>query len=112
MTMIQDKSFSSNELFFDEGCEYANSCLNCSLPLCKYDDPILDNSKSKINRNSLIFSMKKSDVSNKEIAKRLKISTRTVHRVLAQENSSNQKFVLDLRKQNLIKKSQLVSMKN
>ena len=57
MTMIEDKSFSSNELFFDEGCEYANSCLNCSLPLCKYDDPILDNSKSKINRNSLIFSI-------------------------------------------------------
>ena len=112
MTMIDDKGFSSKDLFFDEGCEYAKSCLSCPLVLCKYDDPILDKSKSKTNRNALIFSMKKTSISNKEIAEKLKISTRTVHRVLTQENNSDQKFVLELKNQTLIKKSQLVSMRN
>ena len=47
-----------------------------------------------------------------QIAEKLKISTRTVHRVLTQENNSDQKFVLELKNQTLIKKSQLVSMRN
>ena len=56
--------------------------------------------------------MKKTSISNKEIAEKLKISTRTVHRVLTQENNSDQKFVLELKNQTLIKKSKLVSMRN
>ena len=47
-----------------------------------------------------------------EIAKTLNISTRTVHRVLNQNNQQNQKFVLELKNQNIIKKSQLISMRN
>ena len=49
---------------------------------------------------------------SKEIAKTLNISTRTVHRVLNQNNQQNQKFVLELKNQNIIKKSQLISMRN
>ena len=37
---------------------YSKSCLQCPLVLCKYDDPILDNSKSKNNRNMIISNMK------------------------------------------------------
>ena len=112
MTMTKDNVFSNKELIYDDGCEYSNSCLNCALPLCKYDDPILDNSKSKTNRNILIYSMKKTNLSNKKIAEILKISTRTVHRVLTKENTDKQKFVLDLRNQSIIKRAQLVSMQN
>tara|TARA_B110000438_G_scaffold147855_1_gene142416 strand:- start:8511 stop:8849 length:339 start_codon:yes stop_codon:yes gene_type:complete len=112
MTMIENNAFSNKEVIYDDGCEYSNSCLDCPLPLCKYDDPILDNSKSKINRNTLIFSMKKTNLSNKKIATILKISTRTVHRVLTKENTEKQKFVLELRNQSIIKSSQLISMQN
>ena len=73
---------------------------------------ILDNSKSKNNRNMIISNMKKTNMTNKEIAKTLNISTRTVHRVLNQNNQQNQKFVLELKNQNIIKKSQLISMRN
>ncbi|GIS30635.1 MAG: hypothetical protein Ct9H90mP2_10180 [Dehalococcoidia bacterium] len=49
--------------------------MQCPLVLCKYDDPILDNSKSKNNRNMIISNMKKTNMTNKEIAKTLNIST-------------------------------------
>jgi FixJ family two-component response regulator len=60
--------------------------------------------------------MKNSEFSNKNIAKALKISPRTVHRVINNNKrgsiSEEQKFVLELRNQNLIKKYSLVSMRN
>ena len=112
MTMIQNNDSSAKDFFLDDGCEYSKSCLECPLTLCKYDDPILDNSKSKNNRNMIITNMKKSNMTNKDIAETLGISTRTVHRVLSQENNIDQKFVLDLKNQNIIKKSHLISMRN
>ena len=60
----------------------------------------------------IISNMKKTNMTNKEIAKTLNISTRTVHRVLNQNNHQDQKFVLELKNQNIIKKSQLISMRN
>ena len=110
--MIESNNQLDKGLLFDDGCEYSKSCLDCPMALCKYDDPILDNSKSKNNRNMIICNMKKANMTNKGIAEILNISTRTVHRVLSQENSVDQKFVLELRNQNIIKKSQLVSMRN
>ncbi|MQF84586.1 MAG: HTH domain-containing protein [SAR202 cluster bacterium] len=112
MTMIENNNSSHKDYFYDDGCEYSKSCLQCPLVLCKYDDPILDNSKSKNNRNMIISNMKKTNMTNKEIAKTLNISTRTVHRVLNQNNQQDQKFVLELKNQNIIKKSQLISMRN
>jgi len=112
MTMIENNNSSSKDFFLDDGCEYSKSCLDCPLSLCKYDDPILDNSKSKNNRNMIIYNMKKTNMTNKDIADILDISTRTVHRVLNEDNPTVQKFVLELRNQNIIKKSQLVSMRN
>ncbi|MAU24555.1 helix-turn-helix domain-containing protein [Chloroflexi bacterium] len=112
MTMIENNNSSPKDFFIDDGCEYSKSCLDCPLTLCKYDDPILDNSKSKNNRNIIISNMKKTNMTNKDIAETLNISTRTVHRVLSQENLINQKFVLELKSQNIIKKSQLISMRN
>jgi hypothetical protein len=29
----------NESIYMDTGCEVAPSCLNCPLPLCKYDDP-------------------------------------------------------------------------
>ena len=62
------------------------------------------------------MTMKNSEFSNKNIAKALKISTRTVHRVINNHKRGSigdeQKFVLELRNQNLIKKYSLVSMRN
>ena len=112
MTMIEDKNSSTKDYFYDDGCEYSKTCLECPLVLCKYDDPILDNSKSKNNRNMIISNMKKTNMTNKEIAKTLNISTRTVHRVLNQDDHKDQKFVLELKNQNIIKKSKLISMRN
>ena len=52
------------------------------------------------------------EIAGMEIAKTLNISTRTVHRVLNQNNQQDQKFVLELKNQNIIRKSQLISMRN
>ena len=116
MTMTKYNDVINKNIILVDGCEFSDSCLNCPLPLCKYDDPILDKSKLKNNRNLLIMTMKNSEFSNKNIAKALKISTRTVHRVINNHKRGSigdeQKFVLELRNQNLIKKYSLVSMRN
>ena len=101
MTMTKYNDVINKNIILEDGCEFSDSCLNCPLPLCKYDDPILDKSKLKNNRNLLIMTMKNSEFSNKNIAKALKISTRTVHRVINNNKrgsiSEEQKFVLELR---------------
>jgi len=49
MTMTKYNDVINKNIILEDGCEFSDSCLNCPLPLCKYDDPILDKSKLKNN---------------------------------------------------------------
>jgi len=67
----------------DEGCEIADSCLNCPLPKCIYDEPGGKQHWLKKQRNKQIvglFTTKGKGV--KELALMFNVSQRTVQRVL------------------------------
>ena len=67
----------------DEGCELAESCLNCPFPQCVYDEPRGKQRRQKKLRNSEIarlFSDESKEV--KELATIFGVSQRTIQRAL------------------------------
>ena len=67
----------------DEGCEFADSCLNCTLPKCVYDQPRGRQCRLKRLRDremSRLFTTEGKGV--KELALRFGVSQRTVQRAL------------------------------
>lgn len=67
----------------DEGCELAPSCLNCPLPLCRYDLPGGLRRHRLRNRDEEIIRLRRSSrLTIEEIAHRFGLSRRSVFRVL------------------------------
>ena len=67
----------------DEGCEFADSCLNCPLPRCIYDQPGGGQHWLKGQRDAemaRLFITEGKEV--KELAWRFGVSQRTVQRIL------------------------------
>jgi len=76
----------------DEGCEFAESCLNCPLPVCIYDEPggkqrLLKRRRAR--EMSRLFTTEGKGI--KELAQIFGVSQRTVQRVLkvAFDDSTN-----------------------
>ena len=70
----------------DEGCELAESCLNCPFPECIYDEPGGKQRLLKEQRNAEIvklFSTGKKSV--KELAQMFNLSIRTIQRALKKQ---------------------------
>ena len=67
----------------DEGCEFSESCLNCPLPLCVYEEPRGKQRLIKETRNSKIVGMYIHEgKSTGELAELFGVSQRTVQRTL------------------------------
>ena len=67
----------------DEGCELAESCLNCPLPKCIYDQPRGRQRWLKSLRDREIVRLANSEGKGiKELALRFGVSQRTVQRIL------------------------------
>lgn len=67
----------------DTGCEVSDSCLDCPLPLCRYDDPTWFQRNRRLARDfRIVHAMQKESLSIHETAKRFSITTRTVFRVI------------------------------
>ena len=69
--------------YHDEGCEFAESCLNCPLPVCVYDEP--GGKRRFLNRRRAaeiaLFSNKEGK-GTRELSQILGVSRRTVQRAL------------------------------
>jgi AraC-like DNA-binding protein len=69
--------------YHDEGCEFAESCLNCHLPVCVYDEP---GGKQKLKKKRRASDMARlftqEGKSIKELAQIFAVSIRTVQRAL------------------------------
>ena len=63
----------------DTGCSISPLCLNCPLPECRYDDDAAK--KVRARRDRRVRTLKRNHVPVYEIAQRLNVSTRTVHRI-------------------------------
>ena len=76
----------------DEGCDLAESCLNCPFTECIYDQPRGKVSRSKAVRNEQIIQVyKKGSCSLSELAERFNVSIRTVQRALAGRRKKNER---------------------
>jgi hypothetical protein len=71
----------------DEGCELADSCLNCPFPDCIYDSPGGERRLRKERRNSEIVHKSTLGYSVKELAAKYEVSRRTVQRVIKKNKS-------------------------
>ncbi len=84
--LVRADTLPENMNFRDDGCEVSFSCLNCPLPICKFDDPGWLQRESRQSRDEAMITARRVDsLSVAEIAERFEVSTRTVHRVLKQE---------------------------
>ena len=67
----------------DEGCELAESCLNCPFSQCVYDEPRGKQRRQKKSRNSEIARLFSDDSKEvKELATIFEVSQRTIQRAL------------------------------
>ena len=74
--------------YHDEGCEFADSCLNCPLPLCIYDEPGGRQRLLKRRRaQEMVRLLTTEGKGIKELAEIFNVSPRTVQRALKSVSS-------------------------
>lgn len=67
----------------DTGCEASESCLNCPLPMCRYDDPAWYQRNRRIARDFRVLqTMERESLTVEQAADRFGITVRTVFRIL------------------------------
>ena len=80
---VRSDTLPEHSTYRDDGCEVCRSCLECPLPMCKYDDPGWLQRESRRSRDEAILRARRGEgLSVPVVAARFGISTRTVHRVL------------------------------
>ena len=79
---VRSDTLPENTRYKDDGCDASLTCLECPLPLCKYDDPGWLQRENRRTRDDEIFRLRSQQVTVTEISKRFGISTRTVHRIV------------------------------
>ncbi|MCX6013965.1 MAG: hypothetical protein NTV30_11325 [Chloroflexi bacterium] len=71
--------------YFDGGCEYFDSCLNCPFPECRYDQPGKKVHWSKRLRDGEVKHRFSRGSSIREIACTYHVSERTIYRILEEK---------------------------
>lgn len=67
----------------DTGCEASDSCLDCPLPQCRYDDPAWYQRNRRLARDvRIVRAMQQESLSVEETAERFAVTVRTVFRIL------------------------------
>ncbi len=67
----------------DTGCEASDSCLDCPLPFCKYDDPAWYQRNRRLARDfRILHVMNRESLSIEETAARFSVTVRTVFRIM------------------------------
>ncbi|MBM3957200.1 MAG: helix-turn-helix domain-containing protein, partial [Gemmatimonadetes bacterium] len=80
---VRSDTLPEHSTYRDDGCELWSCCLECPLPMCKYDDPGWFQRENRRSRDEAIVRLRREQrVSVPEVAARFGVSTRTVHRVL------------------------------
>jgi hypothetical protein len=88
LDLVRSDTLPENTRYVDDGCEVSPSCLNCPLPRCKYDEPGWTDVENRQQRDDEIFELRKKGVPVRDLARRFRVSTRTVHRVVQRGGSS------------------------
>lgn len=79
---------SGDGIYKDIGCNLAPSCLNCPLPICKYDRPKQDQgSEGKQKDLETLKIMRSEGLTKVQAAKRFGVTERTIYRILSRNPS-------------------------
>tara|TARA_B100000530_G_scaffold107920_1_gene67006 strand:- start:155 stop:547 length:393 start_codon:yes stop_codon:yes gene_type:complete len=79
---------SEDSNYFDTGCKYSPTCLNCPLPICIYDDPNFFKNFIKESRDKSIFQDYEKGMSVKELSIKYEVSIRTIQRSIKLNGSA------------------------
>jgi hypothetical protein len=80
---VRNDALPENQEYADSGCDLWRRCLTCPLPRCRYDEPGGARQIFLRERDSEIARLRRGDgVTIDELARRFRVSRRTVFRVL------------------------------
>ena len=80
---VMEDALPENVRYRDEGCDLSPSCLNCRLPLCRYDLPGGTRRLRTLPRDEEIARLRRSErLPINVLARRFDVSRRTVFRIL------------------------------
>jgi hypothetical protein len=77
--------------YADTGCDVHPSCLTCPLVRCRYDEPGGARKLQADQRDASIVVLQREGASIDAIAAQIRVSRRTVFRVLARERAKGQR---------------------
>ena len=87
--LLKNHELSSDDSnYFDTGCKYSPTCLNCPLPICVYDDPNFFKNFIKESRDKSIFQDYEKGMSVKELSIKYEVSIRTIQRSIKLNGSA------------------------
>jgi len=82
-TRVSYVDLPENIIYVDTGCEVSASCLACTLPMCKFDDPTWYQALKRQDRDDdIIDRIDAEGLTISEAAKRYRLAPRTIARVL------------------------------
>ena len=69
--------------YADNGCEASDTCLDCPLPRCKYDDPVWYRRNRRLARDFRIVQvMQQEALTIEQTAERFAVTPRTIFRIM------------------------------
>ena len=80
--VIRIDALSERYPYRDDGCYIAPHCLDCPLPRCVYEDPHQFQRAAREERRREVAALVARGIQCNEVARRLQIGLRTVHRDL------------------------------
>ena len=84
MKIVRRDTLPENVPYPDTGCELADSCLECPIPVCKEDDPTFNARIRRADRARAVVKAHQSGTPATTIAAEHGISSRQVHRIVQQ----------------------------
>ena len=85
---IAEDSFPEEREYQDDGCDLFPSCLNCPLPVCRYDElGRRVHWAKRLRDREVLRSYNIEGTSIKELARRFGLSQRTVYRIIRRASS-------------------------
>jgi len=81
---VMEDALPENVRYRDEGCDLSPSCLNCRLPVCRYDFPPAARRRLRtLDRDEEIARLRRRErLPIADLASRFNVSRRTVFRIL------------------------------
>lgn len=84
MKLVRNDMLPEGVNYKDTGCAVAPACLECPLPVCKFDDPTAAVTKRvRAHHEAIVRLYESTDWSKGELARFFGVSKRTIFRVLA-----------------------------